>query len=475
MLQKVLHTIQSYRMLSPGDKVVVGLSGGADSVALLHILKEIQEGPLDIRLFAAHVNHGIRGEAARNDADFTQTLCSGWGIPFYLEEADIPSLACSLQQSEEEAGRHFRYGFFHKVLEKTGADKIATAHHKNDQAETILHNLIRGTGMQGLTGIQAVNEGIIIRPLLELTKQEILEYLDIHHLPYQEDATNKDSTYTRNRIRNRLIPVLEKDFNPDIVDSLVRMSRILREEEEFLTEYTRDLYRKYSKTLTNKLVFDLKPFLSCHTAIQKRLVRAALRDLRGDLDDVGSSHVEAVIKLAAGSRTGSQTVVPGSEKGDQPVQVKVSYGTLQFQKVKLDMPSAIVDKHLDIPGKVVWEHPEMVITAERWEKNKGLEFSPQCIYIDEDKIKGNLMLRSRKEGDRFQPLGMEGTKKLKDFFIDRKVPAEQRAYVPLLVDEENIIWVAGFQMNHNYRLTDLSRNIVKISIQNHNINGGRIC
>ncbi len=465
MLQRVLQTIQTYRMLSPGDKVVVGLSGGADSVALLHILKEIKDGPLNIRLFAAHVNHGIRGEHAREDANFAQVLCNRWGIPFFLEEADIPSLARSMNLSEEEVGRQIRYGFFREVAEKVNASKIATAHHKNDQAETILHNLIRGTGMQGLTGMPAVSNGMLIRPLLEVTKQQILEYLASYKLPYQEDATNKDSTYTRNRIRNQLIPALEKDFNPDIVDGLVRMSGILRDEEEFLSDYTRDLYQKFSKSYLNKIVFDLKSFDSCHLAIQKRLVRVALRELRGDLDDVNSSHVEAVIKLAAGSRTGSQTTIPGSDKGAPEARVKVSYGALQFEIVEFDMPLIYREKSLDLPGQLIWDIPPMTITAENWNKNSGFDFSPQCIYIDEDKIKGKLRLRNRKKGDRFQPLGMEGTKKLKDFFIDRKIPSDQRDFIPLLVDEENIIWVVGYQLNQNYRLTDLSENIVKISTQ----------
>lgn len=464
-MQKVLQTIQSYRMLSPGDKVVVGLSGGADSVALLHILKELQDSPLNIRLFAAHVNHGIRGEHAREDASFAQDLCDKWGIPFFLEEVDIPALARSMGLSEEEVGRQIRYGFFHEVAEKINANKIATAHHKNDQAETILHNLIRGTGMQGLTGMPAVSDGILIRPLLELTKQQIMEYLALHKLSYQEDATNKDSTYTRNRIRNQLIPALESDFNPDIVDGLVRMSGILRDEEDFLSDYTKELYGKYAKPYTEKIIFDLRSFDSCHLAIQKRLVRLVLRELRGNLDDVSSSHVEAVIKLAAGSRTGSQTTIPGSAKGALEVRVKVSYGALQFQLVELDMPLIYMEKSLDLPGQLMWEAPPMIITSERWNKNKGLVFSPQCIYIDEDKINGSLRLRNRKKGDRFQPLGMKGTKKLKDFFIDRKIPVDQRDSIPLLVDDENIIWVVGHHLSQNYRLTDSSENIVKISIQ----------
>ena len=467
MLQKVLQTIQTYRMLSPGDKVIVGLSGGADSVALLHLLKKSQDH-LNIHLFAAHVNHGLRGEAAGGDAAFVQNLCKQWDIPVYFKEADVRALAQTMGQSEEEVGRQIRYDFFNWVKTEVGGNKIATAHHKNDQAETILHNLIRGTGMQGLTGIQPVSGNLLIRPLIEVTKVEIMEYLELHQLFYREDATNQDSVYTRNRIRNQLIPSLEKDFNPDIVDSLTRMAGILREEEGFLTGYSEYIYHKDAQPFDGRITFDLYSFLTYHRTIQKRLVRMALNELRGNLHDVASIHVDAVLKLAEVGRTGSKTIIPGSDRGAPEVQAEVSYGNLQLQKAGDPLPSAILEHSLDLPGQLTLEVPPMKITAEKTNRNEGLAFSPECIYIDGDKIKGKLIIRSRKNGDRFQPLGMQGTKKLKDFFIDRKVPAAQRDFIPLLVDEENIIWVAGYQMHQDYRITRSSENIVKICMKNFN-------
>ena len=227
MLQTVSKYIEKHKMILPGQRIVVGLSGGADSVALLHILKRMQE-TMYIELFAAHVNHGLRGQAARDDAVFAEELCKRWGIPFFLKAADVRALSHTLRRTEEEAGRMVRYGFFHEVMEKVNGDRIATAHHKNDQAETILHNVIRGSGMQGLTGIRPVRDGIIIRPLLDVSRQEIEDYLIKHQLSYREDASNADPVYTRNRIRNRLLPVLAEHYNPDIVDSLTRMAGILR-------------------------------------------------------------------------------------------------------------------------------------------------------------------------------------------------------------------------------------------------------
>jgi tRNA(Ile)-lysidine synthase len=176
MLKKVRHFIEHYNMVEPGDKVVLGFSGGADSVALLHILKELQQ-TLQFQLYAAHVNHGLRGQAAREDAEFAEDLCKKCGIPFFLKEVDVRSLAKELNQTEEEAGRVVRYGFFFEVMDKIKGNRIATAHHKNDQAETILHNIIRGTGMQGLTGIKPIRDGVIIRPLLDVSRQEIEDYL----------------------------------------------------------------------------------------------------------------------------------------------------------------------------------------------------------------------------------------------------------------------------------------------------------
>jgi len=471
MLQKVRKYIEQHNMIQPGDKVIVGLSGGADSVALLHVLKELQDS-LQFQLYAAHVNHGLRGRDADQDAEFARDLCNKWSVPFYLKEADVRSLAKSLNQTEEEAGRLVRYGFFNEILEKVNGNKIATAHHRNDQAETILHNIIRGTGMQGLAGIKPVRDGIVIHPLLDVSRREIEDYIKENNLSYRVDASNQDSSYTRNRIRNHLLPDLARDYNPEIVDSLARLGDIIREEDSFLTEFCYNLYTEMVSFGSNQVELDLRKFNQCHSALKRRLVRMAVSDVRGDLDGVSHSHVEAVIELAKNCQTGTQTTIPAGSLNKMRIQAMVQYGYLIFREEDGRNPIAAFDEHLPVPGRVYIEDLNICITSVIWDKTKGFSFSPQCIYIDRDKVKGSLSVRQRREGDRFRPLGMEGSKKLKDYFIDKKIPKEKRSRIPLLVDEENIIWVVGYQMNHDYRITASTENVIKISVKEHIKNGG---
>jgi tRNA(Ile)-lysidine synthase len=471
MLKKVRHFIEHYNMVEPGDKVVLGFSGGADSVALLHILKELQQ-TLQFQLYAAHINHGLRGQAAREDAEFAEDLCKKCGIPFFLKEVDVRSLAKELNQTEEEAGRVVRYGFFFEVMDKIKGNRIATAHHKNDQAETILHNIIRGTGMQGLTGIKPIRDGVIIRPLLDVSRREIEDYLQQKQLPYRVDASNANSAYTRNRIRNQLLPVLMQGYNPDIVDSLSRMGDILREEDDFLALYCSSLFKEIASSAREQIRLDLQRFRNYHPALQRRLVRLAVEEVRGDLDGVSHSHVEAVIRLTACSPTGSRTILPAGSLNKRKVIAEVGYDSLLFRGRSRETPVAAFEKALPVPGKVILEDLNLSVTSVLWDKSKGFSFSSRCIYIDKDKLKGSLSLRQRRDGDRFRPLGMEGSKKLKDYFIDKKIPREKRSRIPLLVDKENIIWVVGYQLNHDYRITDSTKNIIKISVQEHKNDGG---
>lgn len=471
MLQKVKKYIERHKMIQPGDKVVVGLSGGADSVALLHVLKELQDS-MHFELYAAHVNHGLRGQAAVEDAEFARNLCQEWSVPFYLKEADVRSLAKALNQTEEEAGRLVRYGFFSEVMEKINGNRIATAHHKNDQAETILHNIIRGSGMAGLTGIRPVRDGVIIRPLLDVSRREIEDYLKEKGLNWRLDTTNLDSAYTRNRIRNRLLPYLARDYNPEIVDSLARLGHILRDEDSFLNELCYNLYTEIVSFGSGQVELDLRKLSRCHPALQRRLIRMALADARGDLDGVGHTHVEAVIDLAGNGQTGSHTTIPAGSLNKTRIQVLVRYGYLIFREEGAGSSTPAFDEYLPVPGRIFLEDLNLSIRSAVWDKSKGFSFSPRCIYIDRDKVKGRLSVRQRREGDRFRPLGMEGSKKLKDYFIDKKIPREKRSRIPLLVDEENIIWVVGYQMNHDYRITDSTKNVIKISVEKHINDGG---
>ncbi len=473
LAEKVRKYMEDRHMLSRGDRVVVGLSGGPDSVTLLHILKEYQE-PMEITLFAAHVNHCLRGGASDEDAAFAERLCREWNIPFFQKKADIGALSAKSHRSEEETGRLVRYDFFRQVLRQVNGDRIATAHHRDDQAETILHHIIRGAGMQGLCGIAPVSQGVLIRPLLDVTREEIRDYLRENKLPYRVDATNADSSHTRNRIRNGLIPYLERDFNPDIAGSLARMGEIVREENDFMAEYCGRVYRECSSREQGIVDLDLKQLLSCHSAVQKRLIQTAILEVRGSPDGVGFAHILAAASLAGQSRTGSVTRIPGAcgPPFHPEVLVEKRYGVLRFRKPGQEDAPAFFDVPLPVPGTVFLKEPGILVTAEETDVQKGFAFSPECIYVDESAVRGSLRIRLRRNGDRFHPLGLNGTKKLKDFFMDRKIPREERDRIPLLVDREDgkdhIIWVIGLQMSGDYRITESSGKILRIGVKYKN-------
>jgi len=474
LVEKVRKYMEDRGMLSRGDRVVVGLSGGPDSVALLHILRELQES-MEIRLFAAHVNHCLRGGASDEDAAFAERLCREWDIPFFQKRADIGALSARFHRSEEETGRLVRYDFFRQVRKQVNGNRIATAHHRNDQAETILHHIIRGAGMQGLSGIAPVSEGVLIRPLLDVTREEIRDYLRENKLSCRVDATNADSYHTRNRIRNGLIPYLERDFNPDIVGSLARMGEIVREENDFMAEYCGRVYRECSSREQGAVDLDLEQLLSFHSAVQKRLIQTAILEVRGSPDGVGSVHILAAARLALQSRTGSVTRIPSvcGPPFHPEVIVEKGYGVLRFRKSGQENTPAFFDVPLPVPGTVFLKELGILVTAEETDVKRGFAFSPECIYMDESAVKGSLRIRLRRNGDRFRPLGLNGTKKLKDFFMDRKIPREERDRIPLLIDREDgkdhIIWVVGLQMSGDYRITESSGRILRIGMKYKNL------
>lgn len=452
MLHKLLNTIEKYDMIDSGDRVLIGVSGGADSVALLHMLNRLKS-ELEIELSVAHINHGLRGRAADSDAAYVENLCRQWDIPFFLKEVDIRELSKSWRISEEEAGRRVRFGFFDEVLSKIGGDKIALGHHRDDQIETILHNIIRGTGMEGLRGIKPIRDGKIIRPLLEIDRLSIEKYLEDQKISYRHDETNYQAIYTRNKIRLELIPYMEKAFNPKLKDSIVRMADILGEEDDFLTEYTHDLIKKNVNKEVNKVIIPIDFFKSCHVAIRRRIVRVCIEYLSRDMADIGQSHIDGILdicNLGPGSAIDLPSGLIGYRDYDTIVLIKRSaYRSERF------------DVALDVPGAVVIDEIGIEIRARFVEEKRFGD--PNCVYIDGDVISGPLRIRNRVDGDRFRPLGMRGSKKLKDFFIDEKVPRYLRDSIPLVLDEQNIVWVVGYQIGDDYKITGDTQTIIELS------------
>lgn len=456
-MDRVLEYMKKFNMVESGDKIVVGVSGGADSLALLHILNKIKDD-FSLELAVAHVHHGLRGEDADKDAKFVEGICRDWQIPFYIKKADVRKLASKWGLSEEEAGRKVRYDFFEQILKEIKGQKIALAHHRDDQAETILYNLIRGTGLKGLQGMKPVREGKIIRPLLQVSRQQIEAYCRENNLEYRIDLTNEENIYTRNRIRNVLIPYIQENFNPNFSENLVRMGDIIREEEEFLSHYSNQLFQKWAKALDGEVRIPIDFFISNPKAISRRVIRLAIEKLVESMADISFIHTEEVLNIALYSSTGSMVDLPKNLKAKKDYEAIVIFDDRKSR----DIPS--FQYPIAIPGKLYIKELDMEIVCQQVEKPDVLRKGIWCIYIDRDRIQGELVVRNRRDGDRFQPFGMKGTKKLKDYFIDRKIPREERGAIPLVVDDRNIIWVVGHQINDQYKVTQNTKNVLQFKI-----------
>lgn len=308
--KKVLNTIQKYELIKYGDNIVVGVSGGPDSMTLLNVLCSLKE-TLQIHLFVAHINHQIRKEA-KQDEEYVKDFCAAHQIPFFVLEKDVMQLAKEQKIGTEEAGRKVRYDFFEEICKKVNASKIATAHTANDQAETILMNLMRGSGTNGLKGME-VKRGKYIRPLLEITRQEIEQYCQKQQINPRIDQTNQENVYTRNRIRNELIPYIEKNFNPSIVTSLNRLSEIVKEQEEYMEKVVEKAYLEIMLEQNGeKIVLDLKKFTSLEIVIKKRILLYTITKLFGTSQGIERIHIEDMLKLCE-NNIGNKYLIPNKK------------------------------------------------------------------------------------------------------------------------------------------------------------------
>ena len=337
---KVLNTINKYNMVNKNDKIVVGVSGGPDSVSLLYILYNLHE-KLNIKIYVAHINHMIRKEADE-ESEYVRKICEKLNVEFYMKKVDVQNEAKRLKLGTEEAGRNIRYEFFVEILQKVGATKIATAHNSNDNAETVLMNIIRGTSVSGLKGIEKVRDGKYIRPLIECPRQEIEEYCEINNLQPKYDQSNNDNIYTRNKIRNLLIPYLQKEFNPSVVDGINRLSSIAAEEEQFINKIVENEYNKLLITADRKdetikdnqtkemcekkkqIILDLKGFNKLDKVIKSKLILYTISKAYGTTAGIEKIHIEDIIKLC-NNNIGNKFLVP--KKG---IKIYVKKGKIFF-------------------------------------------------------------------------------------------------------------------------------------------------
>ncbi len=454
LIDNVKRTIDKYCMLQAGDRVVVGVSGGPDSLCLLHALDSLRE-EYKFSLFAAHLNHKFRGAAADADAEFVDRICREWGIPAYVETFDVPAYIKETGLSPEEAGREIRYRLFDRVCEEVGGNKIAVAHNLNDHVETILMRFMRGSGIEGLKGIEAVR-GRIIRPLLETERQEIEEYCSAKRLDPRIDKTNLEAVYNRNRIRLELIPYIQKNFNPNIMMALSRFSGLIKDENDFLEAEAESKMNMMAEIEDDRVVIDAKQLLSVHAALQRRIIRRSIEKLAKTLNGFDFKHYEGVVQLAD-KTTGAAIILPHGLKAF------ISYDKLVVAKniVKADKKCYYKLKY-DYDNSV--ETEKGCVTIERRDpKGIGrLRRNGDMIFIDSAAVREGLVLRNREPGDLFAPIGMKGKKKLKEYLIDEKIPREERDTLELIADGNEIVWIVGGRLSENYKITDKTLDAVVI-------------
>ncbi len=449
MREKILKNIEKYNLIERGDSILIGFSGGMDSSALLYSLLEIQK-EFDLTISICHLNHGVRGEEADRDEEFSRKTAEKLGFFFASEKADMHGLAKKSKISKEAAGRKLRQDFFRRVSEEIGANKIALAHNYNDQVETLIMRIIRGTGMDGLKGIE-YRSGNIIRPLLNVSRKDIEEYIINNNLPFVEDSTNFEIEYHRNKIRNVLIPLLEEEYNPNLSSAIFNLSELAKLDSDFLDQYTLDILGNISKFENDRFTVDIDALNKLHRGIQNRVVRMIFNNFPKGLMDLSLENVEEILNL--------KNLESGKYIDNiNGVRVRKSYGDLIFEKAEKIIK---FDYYFELK-KGINEFHGMLFELEEVEENIPSE---NTITIPKEMIKGNLVIRNRKNGDRIKPLGLDGTKKLKDIFIDNKIDRELRDQYLIISDLNNIYWIIDLVKSKHTRDKSIEDKYIKITIK----------
>ncbi len=457
LLHRVKRTINRYHLVNQGDRLVVGVSAGVDSMVLLHLLNACQQN-LDFSLIVAYVNHGIRPTESEKEADLVQKECEHLHLPFECGTFNAKEFQRVGKLSLQEAGRRLRFHFFEQVLHKYNAQKIALGHHADDQVETILLRLMRGAGLQGLKGILPIREGKVIRPLLEVWRHEIEAFAVKNNIPFLIDSSNLKEDYLRNRLRLSLIPLLEKEYQPNLKEILVRTSAILREENDFLEKEAEKIYQNMVKAKGESLTFHYPTYRSLHPAMQWRVIQKMLRTIYGEeKEDLEISKTFKRLRQP-----------PPSFVLEFPLGICMEkrYETVSLGKKKVEaIPPFEVE--LVSPGRTLIQEigREVVTEAMEVEGQSGFpEGSSETAFLDYQILQFPLRIRNFRPGDRFQPLGVKGSQKLKEFFIDHKIPRFERSKIPLLISGERIVWVVGHRIDECARVSDRTKKILKVKL-----------
>lgn len=452
IIKKVKITVEKYNMLSIGDHVIVGLSGGPDSVCLLKILETLKS-TYKLKISAAYIDHGLRPEETPKEIEFCKSLCESFNIPFYTQSVDVKEYAKNEKINTQEAARILRYGALEQITLYINAHKIAVGHNADDQAETVIMRLLRGAGPPGLSGIPPVRKKII-RPLIEVERGEIEKFLKENQIQYIIDSSNETLKYLRNKIRDQLMPVI-KSISPMAIKIISNTADILREENDYINvTVTKSLMRLMSRKTDKSVEFFCNPMEVLNIVILRRALRFAI-DSVSSLRALTYDHIEDIIKLIKNGKPGDRVYLPNN------VRAIKGYATLV---ITAEPPKKLSTYIINEPQDVYLKEASAVLQLKEIKKDEIQSFGDgkNTIYVDMDKIKLPLIVRARSPGDYFYPFGFGKRKKLQDFFVDEKVPRDERDTVPVIESDGNIVFIAGYRVDDRFKIDDNTKRCLEI-------------
>lgn len=471
MKDRIREYIREQQLIEVGDRILVAVSGGADSVCLLYLLNEIKD-EFKCQLRVVHINHGLREKDADEDEAYVKEMCDKLGLHFRAYHVDVKELAKQTGMSLEEAGRNARYQAFVEEGRKHSCNKVALAHHMNDTVETVLFHMIRGSGIQGLTGIpvkRELDQMEVIRPLLCVKRDEIENYLHQKEISYCVDSTNLENEYSRNKLRNQIIPLMKEELNEKAVEHIAKTANLLSEMNEYMNQEIHRAYVRYVQTETrdnritcSKLDVSIKEE---HPIIQKGVIRLIIQEMMTTgLKDIDSNHIEQSMHLIM-KEVGKQIHLPGG------FIIKKQYKHLLFSFSnedvnKINHVTTCIEINIQSPGK--YDLPQigktLVVDIKNYKKNYQIPKNGYTKWFDYDKIKNTVFIRTKHPGDYIQIREDGGRKKLKDYFIDHKVPRDERESRLLLTDGQHVMWILGDRTSEAYRIDAQTKKILVISL-----------
>lgn len=452
MEDRILKSIENYKLIENGDTIIVGASGGPDSQFMIYMLNSLKS-QIDFEIILAHLNHLHRKEA-RNDENLVRKTAEELNLKFFTRARSMDDYAVKYKISSEDAGRRLRYEFFNDLAKEYKNPKIAVAHNKDDQAETVLMRIIRGTGLDGLRAMD-YKTGNIIRPILNIKKSEIMDFLDSKNISYAIDHTNFENDYTRNKVRLDIIPQLEQ-INPKAIDQIYSLSELARDDLSILDRVIDEKFNDIAKANQDKILFDKDKFDRTDRAILRRIIRKAIEVLNGEIKDISRDNIDEFLTI--------RDLDTGKKIIKDKLILRKNYDSyvLELDKTKESFDQECELGDTDSLSFYGLNIKTSIINTNKYEKSKT------NAYFDYDKLAFPLKVRTRRNGDRFVPLGHTSEKKLKDFFIDQKIDREKRDKIPLILSGDKIIWLTSLRMSDEFKVTESTKRILKIEVCDEN-------